>query len=124
MRPARSRSEHEPVPALLPAHPPRYAVVWNLRDGRRVAGSLELLPDRVRLDGRAGDGRRCVCELTYASLTAVRIGRVKSELMDGRPALVLECRDTGRLLIGDVGSPGSLQELADRLSVPVASGRG
>jgi hypothetical protein len=112
------------MPAAPPAHPPRYAVVWNLRDGRRVAGSLEVLPDRVRLDGRAGDGRRCVYELAYGSITAVRIGRVHSERMDGRPALVLESRDTGPLLIGDVDQPGALQELAERLSAPAGGTRG
>jgi hypothetical protein len=98
----------------------RYAVVWNMRDGRRVAGSLELLPDRVRLDGRAGDGRRSVCELGYESLTAVRIGRAASERIDGRPALVLESRDSEPVLVGEAGEPGSLQELAERLNKPCA----
>ena len=103
---------------------PRYTVVWNLRDGRRVAGSLEVLRDRIRLDGRAGDGRRCICELTYGSLTGVRIGRVDSERMDGRPALVLERRDFEPLLVGDAEHVGTLQELAERLSVPVAGAGG
>ena len=106
-----------PPRVLGPAH--RYAVVWNLGDGRRVAGSLELLSDRLRLDGRAGDGRRCVCELTYDSLAAVRIGRVRSERLDGRPALVLERPGSEPLLLGDADQTGVLRELAERLSGPI-----
>jgi hypothetical protein len=99
----------------------RYAVVWNLRDGRRVAGSLDVLADGIRLDGRAQDGRRCRCELTYATLTGVRIGRVESERIDGRPALVLERGDADPLLVGDAEQLGVLQELAEQLSAPIAA---
>jgi hypothetical protein len=101
----------------------RYAVVWDLGDGRRVAGSLELLSDRLRLDGRAGDGRRCVCELAYDSL-AVRIGRVRSERIDGRPALVLERPGSEPLLLGDADQPGALRELAERLGGLIGGDRG
>jgi hypothetical protein len=109
---------HEPHPAR------RYAVVWNLRDGRRVAGSLDVLPDGVRLEGRAGDGRRSICELAYESLTGVRIGRVASERIDGRPALVLERVDDEPLLVGGAESLGTLQELAEQLSAPAAGAGG
>jgi hypothetical protein len=109
---------HEPHPAR------RYAVVWNLRDGRRVAGSLDVLSDGVRLEGRARDGCRCSCELAYESLTGVRIGRVESERIDGRPALVLERVDDEPLLVGDASHLGTLQELAEQLSAPVAGAGG
>jgi hypothetical protein len=89
-----------------------------------VAGSLELLPDRLRLDGRAGDGRRCVCELAYDSLAAVRIGRVRSERLDGRPALVLERRGSEPLLLGDADRTGTLRELAERLGGAIGGDRG
>jgi hypothetical protein len=122
MRGAAGAATMGSVPAAIPSSS-RYAVVWNLGDGRRVAGSLEVLPDRIRLDGRAGDGRRSVCELTYGSLVDARIGRVHSERLDGRPALVLERRDFAPLLVGDA-EPGILRELAERLSGPIVANRG
>jgi hypothetical protein len=89
-----------------------------------MAGSLDVLPDGVRLEGRAGDGRRCTCELAYESLTGVRIGRVESERIDGRPALVLERVDDEPLLVGGAESLGTLQELAEQLSAPTAGAGG
>jgi hypothetical protein len=77
-----------------------------------------MLADGLRLEGRAGDGRRCTCELAYDSLTGVRIGRVESERIDGRPALVLERIDDEPLLVGDAEPLGTLQELAEQLSAP------
>jgi hypothetical protein len=103
------------VPSIPSVKPARYAVVWSLPDGRRVVGSLELLPDRLRLDGRAADGSRCRRELSYESLAAARIGRVGSERLAGRPALVLERRGSKPLLIGDADRGGALGELAERL---------
>jgi hypothetical protein len=123
MRAAAGRATMMCMPTTVPSSS-RYAVVWNLGDGRRVAGSLEVLPDRIRLDGRAGDGRRSVCELTYGSLVGVRIGRVHSERLDGRPALVLERRDLEPLLVGDAEQPGILRELAERLTGPIVANRG
>jgi hypothetical protein len=93
-----------------------YGVVW--RDGVKplARGKLELLTRTLRLDGMSGSDQR-TRELTYDSLSAIRIGRSPDERIDGRPSLVLTTRTGSTLSIASVAQSGAITEIAERLAL-------
>jgi hypothetical protein len=91
-------------------------VVWTLEgDGRAAVGKLELLPDRLRLDGRRR-GRRVIEEFLLSELLATRFGRDGAQRIGGRATLVIERSPLPALLLSSVFGVGILRELADRLA--------
>ncbi len=91
-----------------------YPVLWLEPDGSPAAGQLTPGLDAVRLDGSC-DGRVVQHTFAYADLDGVRIGRVRPDLLDGRPALVVEPHGSAPLLVRPLGM-GLLAELADLLA--------
>lgn len=87
-----------------------YAVVWIDPTGPVSVGSLELVPEGLKLEGARP---RIV---PYAEIERLHVGRRVSERIRGRPSLVLDLYDGERLRIGSVGAPGTLHELAERLA--------
>ena len=73
-----------------------------------------LLPERVLLQGRAGEDRVDV-SVAYAALVEVRVGRSGEERLNGRPALVLVPRNGAPILVQPLGL-GLLHELTGLLA--------
>lgn len=87
-----------------------YAVVWIDPAGPVSVGKLELVPEGMHLEG----ARERV--VPYAAIERLHVGRRVSERIRGRPSLVLDLTSGERLRIGNVGAPGALHELAERLA--------
>jgi hypothetical protein len=66
----------------------RFAVVFQAGSAR-AAGALEIQPDRLRLQGRGGDGILDL-EIRFSDLSEIRVGRRPSERLYGYATLVLE----------------------------------
>lgn len=79
------------------------------------SGKLELLATALRLDGMAG-GRPAARQITYESLTTVRVGRSATERISGRPSLILERRNGLPITIASISQPGVVAEIAERLA--------
>lgn len=92
-----------------------YAVVWREGDSPLARGKLELLSTSIRLDGLV-ESRPLVREMPYETLTSVRVGRMSSDRLDGRPSLMLEQRSGGPISIASVAESGAVAELAERLA--------
>jgi hypothetical protein len=92
-----------------------YGVVW--REGHKplARGKLELLPRTIRLDGMSGS-EPASREITYDSLSEIRIGRSTAERIDGRPSLMLEPRAGQTVAIASVAQSGVIAEIAERLA--------
>lgn len=93
----------------------RYAVLFREQDGRPVAGSLELGPQRLLLTGTV-DGRRQELALRLAEIVEIRIGRLAADRLNGCRTLVLE-REQGRSVQVAPLETGLLRELAELLAV-------
>ncbi len=93
--------------------PARYAVAFRVGLGSRAAGALVIDQDRLQLEGRTAEAR-VQLSLPYAELVEVRIGRDPQELVNGRPALLLERHDRPPVQVVPFGF-GLLHELADLL---------
>jgi len=91
-----------------------YPVLWLEPDGRSVTGQLTPREDAVELDGHS-DGTVVRRAFAYRDLAGVRIGRARPDLLDGRPALVVEPHGAPSLLVRPLGM-GLLVELADLLA--------
>ena len=92
-----------------------YAAVWRDQDGVLASGKLSLEPSGLRLEGRRRDGEPRRCEIAYAQLAGVRVGRESGEKLNGRPTLVLDCVLTPSLHV-DLPGVGLLSELIELLS--------
>lgn len=90
-----------------------YAVVFCERGGAPAAGALELHRGRLLLTGRAGQ-KRCALSLPLADVTAIRIGRVRVDRLNGYPTLVLERGPRPAVQVAPLGA-GLLHEIADLL---------
>jgi len=88
-----------------------YGVVWRKGSEPLTAGKLELLPQSLRLDGLERS-----CEVTYESLSSVRVGRTADERIDGRPSVVLERLHGDPVTIATVAQPSLVGEIAERLA--------
>jgi hypothetical protein len=87
-----------------------YPVVWSDSD-LPVTGRLTASTERVELEGMSGD-RLVTRTIDHRDLAGVRIVRAGSELLNGRPTLVVERHDAPALLVRPLGA-GLLPELAD-----------
>lgn len=92
-------------------------VVWTLEgDERPAVGKLELLPDRLRLDG-CRRGQRVIEEFPLSELHATRFGRRAEQRIGGRATLVIERSALPALLLSSVFGVGILGALADQLAL-------
>lgn len=92
-------------------------VVWALEsDEQPGVGKLELLPDRLRLEGRRR-GRRVIEEFPLDELSATHFGRGDRQRIGGRVTLVIERSPLPCLLVSSVFGFGALGELADKLAL-------
>jgi len=88
-----------------------YAVVFCERGGDAAAGALELRQDRLLLMGRAGP-KRCALRVPSADITAIRIGWLPADRLNGHTTLVLERERRPAVQVAPVGA-GLLHEIAD-----------
>jgi hypothetical protein len=91
-------------------------VVWSLDTERQLGvGKLELLPDRLRLEGRLRD-RPVVEDVPLAEVEAVHFARSERQRLRGRATLVIELAARPPLLVCALFGFGALAELADQLT--------
>ena len=90
---------------------PSYGVVWREGTGEPATGKLELLPRALRLLGRDGSQ-----QVAYEDVAAVRVGRSRADRINGGPAVVIERRGGGRVIISTVAQPSLIGEIAERLA--------
>jgi hypothetical protein len=88
-----------------------YGVVW--REGSRapVTGKLELLPRVLRLEGL--DSSR---DIPYEGVAAIRVGRSRSDRINGGPSVMVEQRIGDTIAISTVAQPSMIGEIAERLA--------
>ena len=91
-----------------------YAVVWIEEASVPRVGKLEFGAEHMRLTGAVEQ------EIPYGAIARLHVGRRAVERIGGRPSLVLDLADGRRLRIGSIGAPGTLHELAERLSAATA----
>lgn len=91
-----------------------YPVLWSEPDEEPVSGMLTVDHDAVRLDG-GKPGRVVQRSIASRDLAAVRVGRGRDGLLDGRPAIIVERHRAPTLLVRPLGA-GLLSELADLLA--------
>lgn len=92
----------------------RYPVVWCEQSGPIFAGSLDLGPASLVLDGVSG-GARTIVDLPYRDLVRVRMASGGQERVRGRPTLLIEA-DTRLFRIAAVAGAGMMGEVADALT--------
>jgi len=94
--------------------PVRYPVAFRTGPGAPLSGTLNLDRTSLVLRGRSGEE---IIELSvpYSAVDEVRIGRSKQEAMNGRPTVMLACRDASPVQIEPLGT-GLLHELTDLLA--------
>ena len=93
-----------------------YAVAWREGADPPYAGRLELTTRSVELAGTTSTARESRRRIFYDELVRVRVERRRQGGGESRPALVLECQDGARLEITPVAGPGTLHELAERVT--------
>ncbi len=91
-----------------------YPVLWSEAEGQPVAGRLTPGREALKLEG-SQNGHLVQRSLAYRDLDGVRIGRADSDLLSGRPTLVVEQHDAPDVLVRPLGA-GLLFELADLLA--------
>jgi hypothetical protein len=91
--------------------PSSYGVVWREGTGEPATGKLELLSRALRLEGRDG-----LQEVAYEDVAAIRIGRSRTDRINGGPAVVIERREGERVIISTVAQPSLIGEIAERLA--------
>jgi hypothetical protein len=88
-----------------------YGVVWREGTHPPIPGKLELRARGLRLEGLAS-----VCDLPYAGVSSVRVGRTRGDRIDGRPSVVVERRFGPPVAISTVAQPSLIGEIAERLA--------
>lgn len=93
-----------------------YAVKWREPDGSIYLGRLELGPKALVLEGseNGDDGVRRT--LAYDELTALRLGRLSHERLDGQPSLVVDRPGGAVVITSSVLHAGVVQEVVERLA--------
>jgi hypothetical protein len=89
-------------------------VIWVEDGGAPSAGRLDVLADRLRLDGGSVAARR-QRDVLFSEIESVRFGRTNGDRINGRQAIVLALADGGSLSFAGFGRPGTLLEIAQRL---------
>jgi hypothetical protein len=88
--------------------PVSYAMTWNVGDGPRLAGRIELGADAVELTASSPQGP--VERIAFPEIAGVVVTR---------GVLFLRRVAGPELRIGSIDTPGALRELADRVSAAV-----
>ena len=91
--------------------PGSYAVTWEMTDGEKRSGGLELRGRAIVL-GTNGDA----LEIPYGDLAAAYVERRPAARLLGHPTLVLERRSGEQLRIASLSQLGIVAELAERLA--------
>lgn len=92
------------------------AVVWTEEHNRPSGvGKLELLPDRVHIEGRRR-GRVVTEEIPLSEVRDAHIATIRGQRIGGRATLVIERLARPALLVSAIFGFGELAELADQLS--------
>lgn len=88
-----------------------YGVVW--REGSRppITGKLELLPRAMHLNGLSSSS-----QVPYDGVSAVRLGRVAGDRINGHRSVVVERRAGHPITITTVARPSEVGEIAERLA--------
>lgn len=93
------------------------AVVWTQeRYQRPGVGKLELLPDRLHLEGRRR-GRQVTEEIPLSEVRGAHFATSYGQRIGGRATLVIERLARPALLVSAIFGFGELAELADRLAL-------
>jgi hypothetical protein len=91
-----------------------YAVIWREED-LYYAGVLEFELHGFRLEGTARSEPRTMHELRCSKIVGTRVGRSSADRIDGRPAVIVDLPDGGRLSIASAAGVGFGHEIAERL---------
>jgi hypothetical protein len=91
-------------------------VIWVEDGGAPSAGRLDLHADRLHLDGGPAADRR-LRDVAYAEIESVRVGRANRDRIKGRQAIVLALAGGATLSFAGFGRPGTLLEIAQRLTL-------
>lgn len=94
------------------------AVVWREGEsGAPAIGRLEMLPDRLHLEG-SQRGRWVEEDVPFAEITRAQIARYARQQLGGRQTLVLErVGAQAALLVATVFGVGALTELVELLGM-------
>jgi hypothetical protein len=92
-----------------------YAVTWEEPGLPRHAGKLELREHELSLEGRNNGSGPVTVLVPYDQLVELRLAP-SGQRLDGRPTLVLDRGRGGALSVASIAAPGSLSEIADRLT--------
>jgi hypothetical protein len=93
-----------------------YAVKWREPDGSIYLGRLELGPKGLVLEGAENGHEGVRRELGYDELTALRLGRLTHERLDGQPSLVVDRPGGAFVITSSVLHAGVVQEVVERLA--------
>jgi hypothetical protein len=99
----------------------RFAVVFCERGEAAATGALELNHDRLLLTGRAGE-KRYALSVPLAVITAIRIGRLPADRLNGHTTLLLERERMPVVQVAPLGA-GLLHEIADLVGALAAERR-
>jgi hypothetical protein len=89
-------------------------VIWAEDGASPSAGRLDVLADRLHLDGGVRADRR-TRELRYDEIVGARMGRDGVDRINGRTAIVLALAGGGTLSFVGFDRPGTLTELLGQL---------
>lgn len=93
------------------------AVVWKQEhDPPPGVGKLELLPDRLHLEGRRS-GSQVTEEILLSEVRATHLATSHDQRIGGRATLVIERLARPPLLVSAIFGFGALAELADRIAL-------
>lgn len=92
----------------------RYPVVWCESSGPIYAGSLDLGPASLVLDG-VSSGARMIVDVPYRDLVRVHMASGSAERVRGRPTLLVEA-GARMFRIAAVAGAGMMGEVADALT--------
>jgi hypothetical protein len=88
-----------------------YGVVWREGERSPITGKLELRPRAMRLEGRDG-----ASDIPYEAVSAIRVGRVARDRVNGQPSIIVERRIGAPIKIATVAKPSVFSEIAERLA--------
>jgi hypothetical protein len=90
-------------------------VAWSLGGGPVVTGSLEVLPDGIRLTGTSAEGDEASCRLDAAELVGVTTATADEDRLKGLAAVVLVDGAGRRLRVAALDGGGVGPDLVELL---------
>jgi hypothetical protein len=94
-------------------------VLWVENGGQPLAGRLDLLNDRIHLEGGSRADRR-TRDVAFAEIASVRLARDSGHRIAGRAAIVLSLVGGGLLSLVGFERPGTQTELLHLLEAVLA----